>query len=94
VIQSTGVPEDLEVFSFGGPGTMNIIEFMVGSGLTNSKSQARRLISQGGVDEVHLENGRPINRFTIKSFEATIKPHRKSRTIIQVGKRKAREIKQ
>ena len=55
----------------------NIINVIIGAGLAQSKSEAKRLIKQGGVK---------VNGKVIKSWEDEVKIKQKS--ILQVGKRK------
>ena len=93
VIQSKGLPT--EIISFTPGNSVNIIELLVESGLAKSRSEARRLVNQGGVDEVESEGNVVLNRKTINDPEATVAPTnvRGRATIIQVGKRKAVEVK-
>jgi len=62
----------------------NIIDLLVITRLVSSKSEARRLVEQGGVK---IDN----QRLTIKDLKNLIKV--KSGTIIQVGKRKFKRIR-
>jgi len=47
VFQQRALPSDMPTFVLAEP--MNVVELMVAAGLAPSKSQARRLIAQGGV---------------------------------------------
>lgn len=97
VIQSKGIPEERSVFKLSGSGSINVIDLLVSSGLVVSRSEARRLIEQGGVDSVQVnkKTGEIINRSTVKEIASFISPGVGSAatTIIQVGKRKAVEVK-
>lgn len=93
VIQAKGIPNDRGSFALKGSGSISILDLLVESGLTESRSAAKRLIEQGGVDEVQLENGQTSSRVTVKETGVAIKPHTGRTVIIQVGKRKAVEVK-
>lgn len=93
VIQAKGLPEDRKVYSVGGAGSINLVELLTESGLSKSRSDAKRLIEQGGVDEVHLENGEVTSRTTLTEPAATIKSYLGRTVVIQVGKRKAVEVR-
>lgn len=92
VIQARGIPEDRTSYSVGGSGSINILDLLTESGLAKSRSEAKRVVDQGGVDEVHLEKGVVTSRTTIKEAGATVKYYRGRAVVIQVGKRKAVEV--
>lgn len=92
VIQSRGLPEDRSIHKLKGL-TVNIIDLLVESNLVSSRSEAKRLIEQGGVDKVHVEKGEIVNRTTLTDPMVQVGPHATQDIIIQVGKRKAVEIK-
>jgi tyrosyl-tRNA synthetase len=75
VFQERKLPSEIPDFVLGQP--MNIVDLIVQAGLAPSKSEARRLIQQGGV---RLDGQR------VESIEAVVKPE--EGTVIQVGKRK------
>ena len=92
VIQAKGLPEDRLTYSIGGSGSINLLDLLTESGLSKSRSEAKRLVEQGGVDEVHLEEGVVTSRTTLKEPGATVKYYRGRTVVIQVGKRKAVEV--
>ena len=51
VVQRRELPDDIptEQFSLGGDGRLGLLEIIEGLGFAKSKSEARRLIAQGGV---------------------------------------------
>lgn len=93
VIQSKGLPDDRETFVLEGTGSINLVDLLVESGLAKSRSDAKRLVEQGGVDEVHVEGGQVTSRTTLRELGTMVKPLSKRQVIIQVGKRKAVEVR-
>lgn len=93
VIQGKGLPEEKGVFKLDGSGSINLVNLLVESGLAASRSQARRLVEQGGVDEVRVERGEVVSRLTRLEPDTSIQPNGKGQTIVQVGKRRAIEVK-
>lgn len=79
VFQKNQMPEDLEPVKI--TDTMNFIEVIVYAKLASSNSEARRLITQGGV----RINGEKVNDFNDVKL--------KDEDIIQVGKKKFAKIK-
>lgn len=92
VIQAKGLPADRTSFSLGGTGSINIVDLLVESRLAKSRSEARRLVEQGGVDEVEIEGKTIASRVTVKEAGTVIRPGSHRSLIIQVGKRKAVEV--
>ena len=74
VFQERELPPEMQTFTVAGPA--NIVDLMVAAGLANSKSAARRLIQQGGVqlDGKRVED---INTMVEVATEA----------VLQVGRR-------
>lgn len=78
VFQRRELPADMPAYSLATP--LPLIELLALSGLARSKSQARRLIEQGGV----RLDGRPI-----EAVDAMIEPPaRDANNILQVGRRR------
>ncbi len=78
VFQKGEMPSEMQAFQFEGPA--GIVTIMVDSGLAPSKSEARRLIKQGGVK---------INGETVDAIDLELeKSNDSEEIIIQVGKRK------
>jgi tyrosyl-tRNA synthetase len=75
VFQRGKLPEDMPTHKLTAP--QNIVDLLVEVGLAPSKSQARRLIAQGGV---RLDGNQ------VESIEETVMPDREA--ILQVGKRR------
>jgi len=75
VFQKKELPSDIAVFEFDQP--INVLEVMVKTGLTPSKSEARRLIQQNGVK---------INSETVSKIDLELTG--RTELVIQVGKRK------
>ena len=75
VFQKGKLPEDMPTHKLAAP--QNIVDLLVEVGLAPSKSQARRLIAQGGV---RLDGKR------VESIEETVMPEKE--VILQVGKRR------
>ncbi len=75
VFQKRELPREMPTHKLAGP--QNIVDLLVEVGLAPSKSQARRLIVQGGV---RLDGNK------VESIEETVTPDRE--TILQVGKRR------
>lgn len=92
VIQGKGIPEDRIKYELGEKEDVNIVDLLAESGLANSKSDARRLVEQGGVDLVEVNSdGEMTKRETVKDVGTKIGPSAHW-TIVQVGKRKAVEV--
>jgi len=73
----------MESFHFNSPA--DIVSVMVGAGLSASKSEAKRLIQQGGVK---------INGETVGSINLELSANQDNEEkIIQVGKRKFARVK-
>jgi tyrosyl-tRNA synthetase len=93
VIQGKGIPENRIKYELGEKSGINIVELLAETGLASSKSDARRLVEQGGVDLVEMNSeGEITNRHTINDVSADVSPGDRW-TIVQVGKRKAVELK-
>jgi tyrosyl-tRNA synthetase len=75
VFQKRELPKDMPTHKLTAP--QNIVDLLVEVGLAPSKSQARRLIAQGGV----RLDGNPV-----ESIEETVMPSEEA--ILQVGKRR------
>lgn len=75
VFQKRELPREMPAHKLAAP--QNIVDLLVEVGLAPSKSQARRLIVQGGV---RLDGNK------VESIEETVTPDRE--TILQVGKRR------
>ena len=75
VFQRGELPKDMPIHKLTAP--QNIVNLLVEVGLAPSKSQARRLVTQGGVR---------LDGAQVESIEETVTPDRE--TILQVGKRK------
>jgi tyrosyl-tRNA synthetase len=75
VFQKGKLPEEMPTHRLAAP--QNIVDLLVEVGLAPSKSQARRLVAQGGV---RLDGNK------VESIEETVMPD--GETILQVGKRR------
>jgi tyrosyl-tRNA synthetase len=75
VFQKGKLPEDMPTHKLAAP--QNIVDLLAELSLAPSKSQARRLIAQGGVR---------LDGEKVKSIEETVMPDREA--ILQVGKRR------
>lgn len=75
VFQERELPKEMPTHKLTAP--QNIVDLLVELGLAPSKSQARRLVAQGGV----RLDGEPV-----ESIEETVMPDREA--ILQVGKRR------
>ncbi len=83
VFQKGKMPNEMESFHFNSPA--DIVSVMVGAGLSASKSEAKRLIQQGGVK---------INGETVGSINLELSANQDNEEkIIQVGKRKFARVK-
>ncbi|MFO7951251.1 MAG: tyrosine--tRNA ligase [Bacillota bacterium] len=83
VFQKGEMPEEMQVFEFEAPA--EIVPVMVESGLASSKSEARRLIKQGGVK---------INGETVSAIDLTLDQDKgEDGLVLQVGKRKFARVK-
>jgi len=76
IVQKGSLPEDIPVFEISS-GSILLTDLLVNSKLTNSKSEAKRLIEQGGVE---------VNEKKITDTQSIIKPVRNM--IVKAGKRK------
>ena len=93
VIQGHGLPADRIKYELGDQEKVNIVDLLTESGLASSKSDARRLVEGGGVDLVEVNSdGEVTSRTTIQDAIADVS-HGPHWTIVQVGKRKAVELK-
>jgi len=75
VFQKGEMPSEMPAFQFEAPAVL--VTVMASTGLASSKSEARRLIQQGGVK---------INGETVGSIELELEPNKE--IVLQVGKRK------
>ena len=82
VIQQKGVPEDIQSYELTRPNPVDPIFLMVDSGMCGSKSEARRLIQQGGVE---LDGQRITDHTTPVPVQ--------DGSVIRVGKLKFRKIR-
>lgn len=80
VFQKGQIPEEMPAFEYNSP--VGIIDVLVGSGLTSSKSEARRMIQQNGVK---------MDGETVGSIDLELKE--KKEQVLQVGKRKFARVK-
>ena len=76
-MQGQETPEDIPIYRYAGHKEVNILDLLTGSGLVKSKSEARRLVEQGGVE---------IDGETVNNSQLTINP--KNGMILRAGKRK------
>ena len=76
-VQGQETPEDIPVYRYTGQTEVNILDLLTGSGLVKSKSEARRLVEQGGVE---------IDGETINNLQLTVNV--KDGMILKAGKRK------
>ncbi|MET3698703.1 tyrosyl-tRNA synthetase [Bacillus oleivorans] len=77
VFQRGGLPEDIPVFDWKGEKEVPILDFLVDLGLQTSKSEARKMIQNGGVR---------INEVKVDDIHLQVKAE--DEMVIQVGKRK------
>ena len=82
VFQKGQMPSEMESFLFKGP--LPLVAVMVDAGLSSSKSEARRLIKQGGVK---------VDGDIVDSIDYELKQQDDKDYIIQVGKRKFARVK-
>lgn len=75
VFQERELPPEMPIYAVEGP--TNVVEVITASGLAKSKSEARRLIQQGGVR---------LNGEKVESIEAVVTVEKEA--VLQVGKRK------
>ena len=75
VFQERELPPEMPIYALEGP--TNIVEVITASGLAKSKSEARRLIQQGGVR---------LNGEKVESIDAVVTVEKEA--VLQVGKRK------
>ena len=75
VFQERELPPEMPIYALEGP--TNVVEVITASGLAKSKSEARRLIQQGGVR---------LNGEKVESIEAVVTVEKEA--VLQVGKRK------
>lgn len=80
VFQKGQIPEEMPTFEYTAPA--NIIDVLVGAGLTPSKSEARRMIQQNGVK---------LDGETVGSIDLELPG--KQEHVLQVGKRKFARLK-
>jgi tyrosyl-tRNA synthetase len=81
IFQQHELPNDMPIYRLPGDGPVGILELLMGAGLAQSSSEARRLVAQGGVrvDDAKVED--------IQTRVAV-----KDGTILRVGKRKFAKI--
>ena len=75
VFQERELPPEMPIYALEGP--TNVVEVITASGLAKSKSEARRLIQQGGVR---------LNGEKVESIDAAVTVEKEA--VLQVGKRK------
>ena len=75
VFQERELPPEMPIYALEGP--TNVVEVITASGLAKSKSEARRLIQQGGVR---------LNGEKLESIDAVVTVEKEA--VLQVGKRK------
>ena len=81
-VQGKELPDDVPVFQYDANGDQDIVSLLMQTKLAASKSDAKRLIKQGGVS---------IDEIIIKNLDEPVAP--KSGMILRVGKRKFVKIK-
>ncbi len=81
-VQGEKLPDDIPVYQHSGEGKQNIIDLLVQTKLVQSRSDAKRLIEQGGVS---------IDNQIVKNANEIIEI--KNDQVIKVGKRKFVKIK-
>ena len=77
VFQRGELPAEMPLFEFSARGAPDLVSLLVETGLASSKSEARRLVRQGGVR---------VNRQQVKKMEVCWRAP--AELILQVGKRK------
>ena len=82
VFQKGQMPSEINTFQYEAPAA--IVAVMVDAGLAASKSEARRLIQQGGVK---------INGQTVNSIDLELDKDLEEDRVVQVGKRKFARVK-
>jgi len=82
VFQQRELPSEIPVYECKDDQPIAIIKLLVGAGLAKSTSEARRLITQGGVR---------VNDEKVQDISAVIEP--RDGTIVRVGRRRFVEIK-
>ncbi|OGC47320.1 MAG: tyrosine--tRNA ligase [Candidatus Levybacteria bacterium RIFCSPHIGHO2_02_FULL_37_10] len=81
-VQGKELPDDVPVFQYDANGDQDIVSLLMQTKLAASKSDAKRLIKQGGVS---------IDEIIIKNLDEPVTP--KGGMILRVGKRKFVKIK-
>lgn len=81
-VQQSGLPSDIPIYQYIGHQRINIVDFLVEVKLAESKSEAKRVVEQGGVT---------IDNQTISDPSSLFGP--KDGQIIRVGKRRFIKIK-
>ena len=81
-VQKKELPEDIPVYQYIGDGKENIIDLLVNTKLAESKSDAKRLVEQGGVS---------VDNQIVK--DQTLNISLKNNQMIKVGKRRFVKIK-
>lgn len=81
-VQQKEAPQDIPIYQYIGQQPINIVDFLIEAELAESKSEAKRVIEQGGV---------AIDNQTIFDPNASITP--KDGQIVRVGKRRFLKIK-
>lgn len=82
IFKSGGIPDDIETFIINSQEPVGLLGLLTESSLTKSNSEARRLVTQGGVK---------INQEKISDPKLELKPGEEY--LIQVGKRKFMNFK-
>lgn len=80
-VQQSGLPSDIPIYQYIGQHPINIIDFLVEVKLVESKSEAKRVVEQGGVTVDNQVISDPNSLFTPKNGQ-----------IIRVGKRRFLKI--
>jgi tyrosyl-tRNA synthetase len=83
VFQKGKLPSDMPIYEEPDEQPIPIIDLLVNTALSSSTSEARRLISQGGVR---------VNDEKVEDINARIEP--RDGTIVRVGKRRFVQIRQ
>ncbi|MCL4406313.1 MAG: tyrosine--tRNA ligase [Patescibacteria group bacterium] len=81
VFREKEAPENIEVFR-AVSSRMNIIDLVVAANMAKSRSEARRLVEQGGVDINEKKHDNPVEEIDIPA----------EGLILQIGKRKFKKI--
>lgn len=82
VVQEGKTPSDLRVVRAGSPGKVDLVDALLYTETVTSKSQAKRLIDQGGVE---------VDGVKITDLSKTVDPHKEP--VIKIGKREYFQLK-